>query len=174
MLPQYTAEENIFRLCFQESGTLFAEFDNIFSDLFQERNNKYRAIVKALVDGRASLETIANRLKRTKGGDLSEALSELTESDFITQEAIWSIKEGVSEKLKVYRLSDNYLRFYLKYIEPNKMKIQNNTMKSLPVSWLSIMGIQFENLVLNNLNGIIDILKIPPKRGDYSRSLFTD
>ncbi len=29
-------------------------------------------------------------------------------------------------KLKNYRLRDNYLRFYLKYIEPNFHKIQNN------------------------------------------------
>lgn len=162
VLPQYTAEENIFRLGFEKSGILYTEFDNIFSDLFQERNKKYREIVKALVAGSASIETIAKRLGRTKGGDLSAALDELVESDFIAQDAVWSIKEGISEKLRVYRLSDNYLRFYLKYIEPNKMKIENNTMKSLPASWLSIMGIQFENLVLNNLDRIIEILKIPP------------
>jgi len=161
ILPQYTAEENIFRLGFQKSGILYTEFDNIFSDLFQERNKKYSAIVKALVAGSASIDTIAKRLGRTKGGDLSQALDELVESDFIAQDAVWSIKEGVSDKLRVYRLSDNYLRFYLKYIEPNKTKIDNKTMKSLPASWLSIMGIQFENLVLNNVDRIIDILKIP-------------
>lgn len=162
ILPQYTAEKNIFRLGFQKSGILYTEFDNIFSDLFQERNKKYSAIARALVAGSASIDTIAKRLGRAKGGDLSEALTELVESDFIAQDAVWSIKEGVSEKLRVYRLSDNYLRFYLKYIEPNKTKIENKTMKSLPASWLSIMGIQFENLVLNNLDRIIDILKIPP------------
>ena len=162
ILPQFTAEENVFRMGFEKSGILFAEFENIFSDLFQDRHEKYRLIVKALTQGNASIDTIAKRLGRSRGGDLSEALTELVESDFVAQNFLWSIKDGFSEKSCVYRLSDNYLRFYLKYIEPCSVGIKNKTIQALPVSWLSVMGIQFENLVLNNLNRVIEILKILP------------
>ena len=62
-------------------------------------------------------------------------------------------------KLSHYRLKDNYLRFYLKYIEPNKKKIARQGLKLLP-QWQSAMGLQFENLVLNNRKTIQHILHI--------------
>jgi len=37
---------------------------------------------------------------------------------------VWSVKEKAKSRLGYYRLSDNYLRFYLRYIEPNKEKIE--------------------------------------------------
>jgi AAA+ ATPase superfamily predicted ATPase len=58
-------------------------------------------------------------------------------------------------------LRDNYLRFYLRYIEPNKKGIEQGTFKGLPSSWLTIMGLQFENLVLNNLDRVVELLSIP-------------
>ena len=58
-----------------------------------------------------------------------------------------------------YRLKDNYLRFYLKCIEPNKKKILKQPLKILP-KWQVIMGLQFENLVLSNRNSIQQILNI--------------
>lgn len=161
ILPDLTAEENIKRLGFEKGGILFTEFNNIFSDLFQAKQQKFRSIVNTLVKGSASLETIATRLGRVRGGDLSDDLDELVESGFIARDYIWSIKDGVSEKLCVFRLRDNYLRFYLKYIEPNRKGIETGTHDRLPTAWLSIMGIQFENLILNNLNKVIDHLKIP-------------
>ena len=53
-----------------------------------------------------------------------------------------------------YRLRDNYTRFYLKYVQPNKTEIELGTfryasLEHLP-QWDSILGFQFENLVLNN------------------------
>ncbi|NGX52533.1 MAG: hypothetical protein KR126chlam5_00836 [Candidatus Anoxychlamydiales bacterium] len=161
VLLDMTAEENISRLGFSNSGILFTEFDNIFSDLFNGRHQKYLSIVKCLANGRASLNQLAKKLKKLKGGDLSSSLKALEESGFLTRDHVWHIKNGQVSKLSQYRLCDNYLRFYLKYIEPNKNKIENQTFKGLPSSWLSIMGLQFENLVLNNLDRIISLLNIP-------------
>lgn len=62
-----------------------------------------------------------------------------------------------------WRLSDNYLRFYLKYIFPNLMKIENNRECSIVNSldnFSGIMGLQFENLVLNNTSLLIKTLGI--------------
>lgn len=36
-------------------------------------------------------------------------------------------------------------------------------MQALPQSWLTILGIQFENILLNNLESVIAILNIPPQ-----------
>lgn len=62
------------------------------------------------------------------------------------------------------RLCDNYLRFYHKYIEPEKDKIQKGlyalkSLESLP-NWSIVMGFQFENLVLNNLAYLMPKLNI--------------
>jgi hypothetical protein len=56
-------------------------------------------------------------------------------------------------------LSDNYLRFYLKYIEPYKEDILHDR-EEIPSGWHTIMGLQFENLVLNNRKSIYRLLGI--------------
>ena len=60
-------------------------------------------------------------------------------------------------------MRDNYIRFYLKYIDPIKNKISKGIFQGLPSAWSTIMGLQFENLVLNHLSEILKILKIPPQ-----------
>lgn len=161
IIPAKPAEENLIRLCFSPSGILFTEFDNIFSDLFDGKQENYHKIIKSLVLEHGSLETISKRLGRKRGGDLSEALNELEESGFLSRDFSWHLKNGKLSKLSQYRIRDNYIRFYLKYIEPKKIGIEKGIIKGLPSSWLSIMGLQFENLVLNNLPKIIEILQIP-------------
>lgn len=59
------------------------------------------------------------------------------------------------------------MRFYLKYIQPNKGKIEsgyfvNRSLSHFP-GWDSIMGLQFENLVLNNRTAIWKKLHIQPQ-----------
>ena len=49
--PSFSSEENIKQLCFNEGGILFNEFNKIFSDLFEKRNELYRKIVSLLVSG---------------------------------------------------------------------------------------------------------------------------
>src|SRR6202011_4920752 len=85
---------------------------------------------------------------------------------FLVRDYVWHAKKRV-EKLSKYRLRDNYLRFYLKYIEPKKDLIEKNLyhdidLENLP-DWSSIMGLQFENLVLNNLKQIVEKLEISPE-----------
>lgn len=159
--PLKTAEENIKSLCFDQGGLLFNEFEEIFSDLFSKRNVKYRKIVRYLVDKKATLEEIAVHLGREKGGDLSLYLEDLCETGFISRDYAWHMKDGSESKLSLYRLSDNYVRFYLKYIEPNRRKILRSPIPKLPPAWFSILGYQFENMVVNNRLSIHRLLNIP-------------
>src|SRR5205085_1576582 len=65
----------------------------------------------------------------------------------------WDIKTGKEGKFSRYRLSDNYLRFYLKYIAPNRSRIEKKsffTSITQLSGWETIMGLQFENLVVHN------------------------
>lgn len=150
--PQLSAEENVRRLCFQPEGFLFHEFEQIFSDLFSKRSGKYKLIVERLADSDAVMEDIISVLGRAKGGDIGQYLEDLCQTGFVTRDHTWSIKASKPSKLSRYRLSDNYTRFYLKYIAPNRQKIEAGVLNALPASWLGIMGLQFENLVLNRKN----------------------
>jgi uncharacterized protein len=149
-----SAEENIRRLCFIRSGILFNEFEQIFSDLFSKKGALYKKIVTYLADGAADRNEIAAALQVQIGGVVSDYLDDLQKAGFITRDFVWRLTDGKLSKLSQYRLSDNYLRFYLKYIQPNQHKIEqglfdDSSMLALP-GWNSVMALQFENLVLNN------------------------
>ena len=70
----------------------------------------------------------------------------------------------VSDKNIRFRLSDNYLRFYLKYIKANVRAINARRFEAIDLEtfpgWETIMGFQFENLVLNNYKLVCSILGI--------------
>lgn len=161
--PKQTAEENIRRLCFSKKGSLVREFDGLFSYLISPRNQIYKKILKLLAEQRATPEQIAELLAKKKGGELTKYLDDLSENGFITREFTWHLKEGSISKLSQYRLSDNYTRFYLKYMEANKAGILRGQIFNLPSSWLSILGYQFENLVLSNSSQIHKLLGISPE-----------
>jgi AAA+ ATPase superfamily predicted ATPase len=166
-----TAEQNIARLCFHPSGMLFNEFDSIFSDIFHRRAPTYREIVRALVDGSKGVDEISQKVGRERGGSLSQALLELVSAGFLAKDVSPRLSGGLansqssqSRQLR-YRLSDNYLRFYLKYVEPHRDQIIKGRFKSTALEqldqWDTILGLQFENLVMENLGAIFKQLRIP-------------
>lgn len=160
-----TAENNILKMCFSRDGILFSEFDKVFNDIFLKRAAFYREIVKILVQGKADFIKICRKLKTIPNGVVTQYLKDLETSDFIARDYTYNL-DGKRAKLSQYRLKDNYLRFYLKYIEPNKQKIEEGlfefqSLENLP-GWESMMGFQFENLVLNNKKTIYELLNIPP------------
>ena len=163
--PYVFADENIRNLCFSKEGILTHEFDRIFSDLFDVRGLIYKRIVQALANGSKTLAELRTLLDYKQGGVLGTYLKSLCVAGFISSDNMWSLKKKKEGKQNLYRLSDNYLRFYLKYIEPNSMKIEKNTFRyqtlaDLP-GWNSIMGLQVENLILKNRATLIQKIGIP-------------
>lgn len=175
--PKLSAEENIKRLCFLPSGLLFNDYDYIFSALLQRESEYYEKIILLLQDSCLDQKEIANRLGLESGGMISDLTNELVVSGFISRDYTWNIKNGdISTRLSQYRLSDNYLRFYLRYINPNLQKIIHNqfvdhSLNALP-GWSSIMGLQIENLVLNNRQAIKEKLGIYPDEVVYDNPFF--
>ena len=165
--PAADAEENIASLCFRKGGILVDEFEHIFSNMFQRRTPLYREIVKSLIYTPKQTTEISKVCKVDITGLLSEYLEELSLCGFIKRDYTWNIKTGQDSRLSHYRLSDNYLRFYVRYIEKYKTKIDRGsyeftTLASLP-EWRTILDLQFENLVLNNRRYIQSSLNINPE-----------
>jgi uncharacterized protein len=159
MDPTQSTDTNIRRLCFTHEGLLFDEFNRIFSDFFNRRNAAYRKILAALVDGPLDLEGLYEALKVGKGGKVVEYAEDLVSSGLLSRDYSWSLKTGHEGKYSRFRLSDNYCRFYMKYIEPNRRRIERGTLRR-PPNLDGILGLQFENLVLRNRLAIIERLGI--------------
>ena len=158
------AEQNIMKLCFTKRGLLVREFDEIFSDIFFRKMTTHKEIISCLADGPKDLTAIYREKGKHLGGGYSKNLDDLVKAGFVQRDFSWNLKDAKTGKLSRYRLSDNYIRFYLKYIAPNQEKIEKGmfshaTFLSLP-GFDSVMGLQFENLVVNNRRSIWKMIEI--------------
>ncbi len=165
--PVLTASENIRKLCFVPDGLFVDEFKYIFHDLFGKRLPICKKIVESLKDGAKEYDEICQLVQYPSGGPLSDYLEDLITSGFLEREYTWSLKTGQESKQSKYRIRDNYIRYYLKYILPTLRKIKKGLFKTtspaaLP-GWESVMGLQFENLALHNRALIWKALGIRPE-----------
>lgn len=157
--PAETAEQNIERMCFRPGGLLFNEFGQIFHDIFTRRAPTYRDIVATLVNGPKTITEMSQALRQERGGSLSAAVNDLEAAGFLGRSISFDPDTGKNlPRTITYRIGDNYLRFYLKYIEPVAEQIQKGLYRRTPiealVAWETLMGLQFENLVLTNMNAL--------------------
>ena len=160
--PGLSAQENIRRMCFLPNSPLRTDFDEMFKDAITRQPKFSGAVLRSLVDGPRSLTDIANALGVAKGGNITHAIEQLEESGMVASDVGRNPETGAPVRERRYRLRDNYSRFYLKYIEPSKDAIDRgafvfNGLDQF-VGWESLMGLQFENLVINNLRELLKAL----------------
>ncbi|MBF8263847.1 MAG: ATPase [Parachlamydiales bacterium] len=164
--PKESADQNIYELCFEPASQLVNEFQTIFHDLFERKGESYRRILQRLIDGMKTQQEIRTLLKLEEGGSLSEYLRNLVAAGFISEHYQWSFKKGALGKQKLYRLSDCFLRFQLKYVEPYRELIEQGSYKKAATGklpgWDSIIGFQLESLLLANREFIFHALGIDP------------
>lgn len=164
--PKESADQNIYELCFEPASQLINEFQTIFHDLFERKGEPYRKILHVLIDGMKTQREIRDLLKADQGGILSEQLRNLAAAGFISEHYQWSLKTGSPGKQKLYRLSDCFLRFQLKYVEPYRDLIEQGSYKKAATGqlpgWDSMMGFQLESLLLTNREFLLQQLSIDP------------
>ena len=153
--PSLSAAENIRLMCFTSDGPLFKDFSAMFNEVFGDTVKAKGDILRALADGPLTLSEIAEAMNVERGGSLGSSLDELVEAGFIAKDEILNPRTWKASRLARYRLCDNYARFYLKYIAPHLADIKSGryefeTLSELP-GWQTIMGFQFENLILNRV-----------------------
>lgn len=167
-IPKYLEEidlnasfsQNINRLCFDPSGYLFQEFKKIFYSQFRETQT-YLKIVRRLKEKMSSLEELSKSLKTSSGGGLKHYIVNLEEAEIIKSFIPFGKKE--STKLKKYKLFDEYLVFYFKYMEPYsrtiKEKLSKNIFKTIREnSWESWLGNAFERFCLKNMATLAEVM----------------
>lgn len=162
--PSLPPEENIRRLCFRPSGPLVRDFSQIFHEVFGENAAAKGAVLHALSPGPRSASEIAEALGCERGGHVTRHLEDLELAGFVASDPGINPSTGVRARQNRYRLSDNYSRFYLRYIEPQLAQIENglfafSSLSALP-GWEAAMGLQFENLVLNHVVELLPFLHL--------------
>ena len=162
--PSLSAVENLRRLCFRSSGPLVRDFRQIFHDVFGENASAKREILRALADGAKTSEDIAAAVGTERGGHLGRNLDELELAGFVSRDSGLNPVTARRARQDRYRLADNYTRFYLRYIEPQLPEIEGGrydfaSVESLP-GWETILGLQFENLVLNHAMELVPFLNL--------------
>lgn len=159
MDPSLSAEENVRNLCFLPEGSLFRDFDETFADVFGPSAAEKKRLLRALSEGSATTSELARKAGCDANGHLSAALEELTLAGFAEKDEGINPETGKPSGRTLYRLRDNYTRFHLRYVEPHSAAIRKGTfrfssLEQLP-GWESVLGLQFENLVLGNIESLL-------------------
>jgi AAA+ ATPase superfamily predicted ATPase len=149
---------------FQREGILFRDFDQIFSDVFGKRAEAHKAIVESLAHGSRTVSEISDALGKERSGHLSKHLQDLVLGGFLARDAVFDPKTGRTTRTEKYRLRDNYARFYLRYVSPRRDSIEKGLLRGLSLDqlpeWDTVLGLQFENTVLNNIPALAQLLRL--------------
>jgi len=156
--PGHSAAQVIDKLCFTKDGLLNDEFKNLYYSLFDSAEN-HMDIIRALAHkGKGLTRTeIIEACKFTSGGYTTQLLDELKESGFITA----YVPLGKTSKDSIYKLTDEYSLFYIKFME-NSRAIGQGTwqMFSNGTSWKSWCGIAYESICMKHIDQIKDAIGI--------------
>jgi len=156
--PGESVAQAVDRLCFTKDGSLRDEFDNLYTALF-ENADKHVAVVRALASkpGGMTRKEIMVACRLSSGGSLTKMLDELLESGFVAT----YIPFGKNVKEAIFKLSDEYSIFYLKFIENSKSPGEGTwVQKSASVSWRSWSALAFEHICLKHVPQIKKALGI--------------
>ena len=152
--PGLSADDNLKRMCYSPNSILRVDFDEMFNDVITNQPQLSAKVLRTLVDGPRSATEIAEALGMEKGGHVSGALLQLAEAGFVSGEAGLNPETGAEVRERRYRLRDNYTRYYLKFVERVKSAIDAGTYAFTSLArldgWNAVMGLQFENLVVNH------------------------
>jgi AAA+ ATPase superfamily predicted ATPase len=179
---------------FEEGGYFITEFDKIFVSHFG-KNTSYELIVNALASDlygksraeiaqylpkseQQKLQNITSKTVATEtiGGGVSQMLDNLEVAEFIASYVPFD--KPANSKLILYMLIDPYIRFYLSFIKPLKIRniFQNkNFIRDIVPTpeFRSWLGRGFELLCMNHSVQIATILGfggITYRAGPYFRS----
>ena len=162
--PALSADENIKRMCFHPNGYLYKDFNDIFTTVFSANSPLKRAVLARLSVGAQGGAELAEALGVARNGPFSKVMKELEMAGFVAADSGINPESGRRSREIRYRLRDNYTRFYLKYVEPHASEIKDGryefaSLENLP-EWNAILGLQFENLVVNNFRSLLPALHL--------------
>ena len=153
-----SAEQVIDDMCFNKSGLLFDEYEQLYPSIFNKHEN-HIAVMEALAAKPNGL--MRNKLiefsKLADGGLFTRTITELMDAGFI----IILNPFGKVKRKSIYKIADLYSLFYYKFIKRNKGSGEGTWMRlSKSASFRAWSGYAFENICLMHNNQIKKALRI--------------
>lgn len=172
-VPQYlemikkgmSVSQNIDSLCFAKGAELANEFNEVFASLFSS-SDTHIAMIRALAQTNKGLSRaeVLQRCNISQTGYASKVLKELMESGFVTQYTPF----GRRNRGSLFRLTDEFCMFYLKFMESHKNQGTGTWNKlSAKQTFRSWSGFAFESICLKHVQQIKNALGIG---GVFSRN----
>ncbi len=154
-----SATQSIYNICFKKSGLLHKEFNDLFESLF-DNYEKHIAVIRSLSTKWTGLtrSEIIKKSKLTDGGSLKRVLDDLESCNFVLP--VYPLQN--KKKGTLYRLADEYCRFYLEFIEDASISTMNNWLSFQAASntYKAWQGYAFESICIKHAEGIKEKLQI--------------
>ena len=175
--PGLNAAQKIDKACFTKTGFLYNEFTDLYKALFDSADRHFK-VIRALAAKPMALSRneIIKISKLRSGGSTTALLDELSASGFITA----YIPVGKKSKDSIFKLTDEYSLFYLKFMETNRSGSKGTwTRLSDTPTWKSWSGFAFESICMKHIpalktalgiSGIYSETTIRKSRGNSSNS----
>ena len=153
-----SAAQNINNICFRDSGLLVDEFPKLYSALF-DNSEKHVKVIRALGSKRMGMtrKEIVSHTKLQESGAISLLIEELLYSGFISV----TYPFGKKKKDSLYRLTDEFSLFYLKFMEKNVKKGEGVWQQfSETPTYKSWVGYTFESICIKHVEQLKKALGI--------------
>ena len=162
--PSQSVDDNIRRMAFRPDSTLRRDFDEMFRDVITKRPRMVATVLEALADGPLTMTEISGAISAGAGGNVSAALNQLVEAGLVARDIGTNPETGDEIRERRYRLSDNYVRFYLKCIRPAAKTIDAGAFRYSRLAqfsdWNALKGFAFENLIVNHYGELLPHLHL--------------
>jgi uncharacterized protein len=150
--PGLSTTQIIETACFSKTGFLYNEFNDLYQALFADAERHIK-VIKALANKPQGLSRneIIKQCKLQSGGSTSNLLEELSAGGFIT--AYIPFEKKIKDA--IYKLTDEYSLFYIKFIEPNRLGTKDTWLKiAEKQTYKSWCGLAFESVCIKHLAAI--------------------
>lgn len=162
-----SATQILEQLAFTKKAFFLDEFGKLFSSLF-DNSEEYIRLVRLLSESRYGLgerELLEKMGKNFVGAKGIKILNDLEQTGFVMSfKPLYHHKKGL-----YYRLTDEYVLFYLKWIEPIQLSLEKKALgqgylqqlQATP-EWYNWLGLSFESVCYKHLSLIKKALNLGP------------
>ncbi|MBQ5989428.1 MAG: ATP-binding protein [Oscillospiraceae bacterium] len=123
--PNISLDENIKKNIITKGCALYSEVDFLLKQELRE-TSLYNAVIESVALGSTKLNDISTQSLIDDTSKTSVYLKNLTELEIIERE--FSVDDGINEHAKksrgLYRLTDNYFRFWYAFVFPNYSELE--------------------------------------------------
>lgn len=140
------------RVCFSRDGLLHQELTHIYASLFDDAE-RHQLVVRALSSRRQGLSRteLLAATKLPTGGWVSNVLEDLEASGFVMR----TPRFGLAKKDQLYRLSDEYSLFHLRWIEHHRGRAAGTWQRARGTpAWRAWSGYAFESVCLKHVDAL--------------------